>query len=54
MSSIEIVDGQHVPVRYLPKILTNKDRKQQTKNLIKSRKLYKKKQYFKKIVPWGV
>ena len=48
MSSIEIVDGQHVPVRYLPKILTNKDRKQQTKNLIKSRKLYKKKQYFKR------
>ena len=48
MSSIEILDGQHVPVRYLPKILTNKDRKQQTKNLIKSRKLYKKKQYFKR------
>jgi hypothetical protein len=48
MTSIELTDTEHVPVRYLPKILTDKDRKQQTKNLIKSRKLYKKKQYFKR------
>ena len=48
MTSIELTDTEHVPVRYLPKILTKKDRKQQTKNLIKSRKLYKKKQYFKR------
>jgi len=48
MTSIELTDTQHVPVRYLPKILTNKDRKQQTKNLIKSRKLYIKNQYFKR------
>ena len=44
MTSIELTDTEHVPVRYLPKILSDKDRKQQTKNLIKSRKLYKKKQ----------
>jgi len=48
MTSIKLTDTEHVPVRYLPKILTNKDRKQQTKNLIKSRKLYKKNQYFKR------
>jgi len=48
MTSIELTDTEHVPVRYLPKILSDKDRKQQTKNLIKSRKLYKKKQYFKR------
>jgi hypothetical protein len=48
MASIELTDTEHVPVRYLPKILTNKDRKQQTKNLIKSRKLYIKNQYFKR------
>ena len=42
MTSIELTDTEHVPVRYLPKILTKKDRKQQTKNLIKSRKMLMK------------
>jgi hypothetical protein len=48
MSSIELTDTEHVPIRYLPKMLSKKDRKIQTQNLIKSRKLYKKKQYFKR------
>ena len=34
------------PVRYLPKILTKKDRKRQLKMLLKSRNLYKKNKYY--------
>jgi hypothetical protein len=34
------------PVRYLPKVLTKKDKKTQVKMLIKSKKLYKKKKYY--------
>jgi hypothetical protein len=34
------------PVRYLPKVLTRKDRKKQLGMLMKSRKLYKNKKYF--------
>lgn len=35
-----------VPIRYLPKNLTKKDRKSQMKMLVKSKKLYKKNKYF--------
>ena len=35
-----------VPQRYLPKSLTNKDRKNQASMLLKSRKMYKKKIYY--------
>jgi len=35
-----------IPVRYLPKNLTKKDKKKQTKMLLKSRKMYKKNAYF--------
>lgn len=35
-----------VPLRYLPVRLTKKERKQQYKMLMKSRKLYKKQKYF--------
>ena len=35
-----------VPIRYLPKRLTRKDKKKQAQMLLKSRKLYKKRQYF--------
>jgi Family of unknown function (DUF5824) len=35
-----------VPIRYLPKRLTKSDRTKQSKNLLKSRKLYKKGIYF--------
>ncbi|MCJ7802171.1 MAG: hypothetical protein MUP82_07435 [Candidatus Marinimicrobia bacterium] len=34
------------PVRYLPNSLTQKQRKQQAKMLLKSQRLYKKKQYY--------
>jgi hypothetical protein len=34
------------PSRYLPKNITNNDKKKQFKMLIKSKKLYKKKQYY--------
>ena len=34
------------PIRYLPKVLTKKDRKKQVKMLIKSKKLYKKNKYY--------
>ena len=34
------------PIRYLPKKLTKKDKKKQFKMLIKSKKLYKKHQYY--------
>jgi len=34
------------PVRYLPKVLTKKDKKTQIKNLIKSKKMYKKHKYY--------
>ena len=35
-----------INLRYLPKSLTQKDKKKQSKELIKSRKLYKKGLYF--------
>jgi hypothetical protein len=35
-----------VPIRYLPRRLTKSDKKKQSKNLLKSRKLYKKGIYF--------
>jgi hypothetical protein len=35
-----------LPVRYLPKILTKKDRKKQVKMILKSKKLYKKQKYY--------
>jgi hypothetical protein len=35
-----------VPIRYLPRRLTKSDRTKQSKNLLKSRKLYKKGVYF--------
>lgn len=38
----------HVPRRYLPRNLTQKDLKKQRKNLIKSRKLYKKGVYYQR------
>ena len=34
------------PIRYVPKILTKKDKKKQVKMLIKSKKLYKNKKYY--------
>jgi len=34
------------PVRYLPKVLIKKDKKTQIKNLIKSKKMYKKHKYY--------
>jgi hypothetical protein len=34
------------PIRYLPKVLTKKDKKTQIKMLIKSKKLYKKNKYY--------
>ena len=34
------------PVRYLPKILTKKDRKKQVNMILKSKKLYKKQKYY--------
>jgi len=34
------------PIRYLPKVLTKKDKKTQVKMLIKSKKLYKKNKYY--------
>jgi DNA-binding Xre family transcriptional regulator len=35
-----------IPIRYLPKSLTKKDKKKQAKMLLKSRNLYKKHKYF--------
>jgi hypothetical protein len=35
-----------IPIRYLPKKLSKKDKKKQAQMLLKSRKLYKKKKYF--------
>lgn len=35
-----------IPIRYLPKNLSKKDKKKQVSMLVKSRKLYKKKKYF--------
>jgi hypothetical protein len=41
-----------IPVRYLPKNLSKKDKKKQISMLLKSRKLYKKKNYYtRKQVP---
>lgn len=37
---------QIFPIKYLPNVLSKKDRKSQKKMLLKSRKLYKNKQYF--------
>ncbi len=40
------------PIRYLPKMLTKKDKKTQIKMLIKSKNLYKKNKYYtRKILP---
>ena len=40
------------PMRYLPKILTSKDKKKQLGMLLKSKKLYKKHKYYtRKNVP---
>ena len=42
----------NIPIRYLPKKLTKKDKNTQTKMLIKSRTLYKKQKYYtRKKVP---
>ena len=38
----------NIPVRYLPKKLSKKDKKKQIKMLAKSRNLYKKKKYYKR------
>jgi hypothetical protein len=48
MTGILLEKGKniHVPRRYLPKNLTVKDLLKQRKNLIKSRKLYKKGKYY--------
>ena len=35
-----------IPIRYLPKKLSKKDKKKQVSMLLKSRKLYKKRKYF--------
>lgn len=37
------------PIRYLPKVLTKKDKKKQIKMLIKSRKQYKEHKYFTRV-----
>ena len=34
------------PIKYVPKVLTKKDKKTQVKMLIKSKKLYKKNKYY--------
>ena len=43
-----------IPIRYLPKNLSKKDKKKQVQMLLKSRKLYKKNKYFtrKKVVSY--
>jgi hypothetical protein len=41
-----MVDKLNVPQRYIPKVLSKKDREKQKKNLRKSRKLYKKGKYY--------
>ena len=43
-----MVDKLNVPQRYIPKILSKKDKKKQKENLRKSRKLYKKGKYFER------
>lgn len=40
------MSSQSVPLRYIPKKLTRKDRKKQIQMLKKSRKLYKSKKYY--------
>ena len=40
------MDILNVPKRYIPDVLTKKDKKKQKKNLRKSRKLYKQGKYF--------
>jgi hypothetical protein len=45
-------NNNNIPLRYLPKKLTQKDKNTQTKMLIKSRTLYKKQKYYtRKKVP---
>jgi len=44
--SIAINKTQHIPERYAPKSITRKDREKQLISLRKSRKLYKKGQYY--------
>jgi len=36
----------HIPLRYLPKTLSRKDKEKQFRNLMKSRKVYKRGQYY--------
>jgi len=43
-----MVDKLNVPQRYIPKILSKKDKEKQKKSLRKSRKLYKKGKYFQR------
>jgi hypothetical protein len=43
---IKLTSTQSVPIRYLPQNISKKDRKKQTANLRKSRKLYKKGVYY--------
>ena len=43
---VDLDSKTKIPQRYLPKHLTKKDRSVVRKNLIQSRKLYKKKKYF--------
>lgn len=40
------MDTVKIPVRYIPKTLTDKDKRKQVKTLTKSRKMYKKNQYY--------
>ena len=43
-----MVDKLNVPQRYVPKVLSKKDKQKQKKYLRKSRKLYKKGKYFER------
>ena len=36
----------YIPKRYIPNILTNKDKKKQRQNILKSRKLYTECKYY--------
>jgi hypothetical protein len=45
-TSVPITKTQTVPIRYIPKQLTKKDKLKQKKNLLKSRKLYRKGVYY--------
>ena len=43
---MSISDTIKVPLRYLPKSVTSRDRKKLSRMLVKSRKLYKKGKYY--------